>query len=394
MLKREHYLQEIRSFYDSDLIKIITGIRRCGKSVILEQIKTELASKTKNIIYLNFEDHAVISKFTNSTALLNYIAHQKKDGRCYVLLDEIQNLPDWSDACKTLRLKDCSVFITGSNSKLLSREFTKKLSGRYVAFRVKPFVFKEIEAYAKLLHKEASISDYLIYGGFPQIFELPDKNAVRLYLNNLNDTIVINDIINRYQVRKTEIFKRLVNYVLISNSRIFSANSIHNYLRKEKLSCSINTIMKYLHYLEEAYIINCIKEYSVKAKRELAFYEKIYDEDVSFNSIRTLDGPYDLTHNLENIIYNELLFMGYTLFVYKNANHEIDFLAVKDNKKYLIQVAYSIAEPKAYAREMNAFNNLDNSMKKIIITNDDFDYSTSTVTHYNLRDFLHLENLA
>ena len=393
MLKREHYLQAIRAFYDSNLVKIITGIRRCGKSVILSQIRAELALKTDNIIYLNFEDRAVTGHITTTELLLAYVAQKRKPGLCYVFLDEIQNLHGWSEACKTLRLHDCSLFITGSNSKLLSREFTKELSGRYVAFRIRPFVFQEIEAYARQLHKKVTIADYLVYGGFPQIFELPDQNAVRRYLHDLDETIVINDIINRYQVRKPEIFKRLVDFVLISNARIFSANSIYNYLRKEQLSCSINTLMKYLHYLEEAYIINCVKQYSAKAKRELEFYEKIYDEDVAFNSMRCPDNRYDLTHNLENIVYNELLYKGYTLFVYNNAGHEIDFLATKGNKKYLIQVAYSIAEEKAYARELGAFNQLDNSMKKIIITNDELDYSTSTVTHYRLPDFLRSNSL-
>jgi len=227
MLKREHYLQAIRAFYETDLIKIITGIRRCGKSVILNQIRDELAVTTTNILYLNFEDRSTTAHITTVQSLLDYVAQKRSPGTCYLFLDKIQNLTGWSEACKTLRLQNCSLFITGSNSKLLSREFTKELSGRYVSFRIRPFVFKEIEAYGKLLNKEISLMDYLVYGGFPQIFTLPDTDAIRRYLNDLNDTIVINDIINRYQVRKPEVFKRLVDFVLISNARIFSANSIH-----------------------------------------------------------------------------------------------------------------------------------------------------------------------
>ena len=168
--------------------------------------------------------------------------------------DEVQLVDDWQIACRSLRLENISLFITGSNSKLLSKEFTKELSGRYVAFCVRPFVYKEIQEYTRQLGKTYSVSDYLVYGGFPKTLELPNKEAVVVYLNDLNQTIVNNDIINRYKIRKTELFKRLVNYVLISNARVFSANSIRHYLASEKLSCSINTVLKYLSYLEEAYL--------------------------------------------------------------------------------------------------------------------------------------------
>ena len=194
MLKREHYLQAIRAFYETDLIKIITGIRRCGKSVILNQIRDELAVTTTNILYLNFEDRSTTAQITTVQSLLDYVTQKRSPGTCYLFLDEIQNLTGWSEACKTLRLQNCSLFITGSNSKLLSREFTKELSGRYVSFRIRPFVFKEIEAYGKLLNKEISLMDYPVYGGFPQIFTLPDTDAIRRYLNDLNDTIVINSM--------------------------------------------------------------------------------------------------------------------------------------------------------------------------------------------------------
>lgn len=393
MIIREHYIQPIRSFYDSDLIKIITGIRRCGKSVILDQIRSEISKYTDNIIYMNFEDRSINANIQNDLQLIDYINKHRKKGKCFVFLDEIQMLDNWQLACRTLRLNNISLFITGSNSKLLSGEFTKELSGRYVSFRIRPFIYKEIVEYANQLNKQVSITDYLIYGGFPKIIELDNKDAVIRYLNDLDETIVFNDILNRYNIRKTDIFKRLVNFVLVSNARIFSAKSIHNYLKKEHITCSINTIMKYLDYLEEAYIITRVKQYSKKAKRELDFYVKLYNEDVAFNTIRCIDNRYDLTHNLENIVYNELIYMGYNVLVYNNNGLEIDFIAEKSNKKYLIQVAYSIVDEKAYNREFKAFSNLDNTMKKIIITTDDIDYSTSTVEHLSLSKFLMLNDL-
>lgn len=393
MINREHYIASVREFYDSDLIKIITGIRRCGKSVILEQIRDEIRQKTDNIIYLNFEDKRVYSLIKNADDLIEYIENNKKEGKNYLFFDEIQTLKDWQIACKTLRLDNNSIFITGSNSKLLSKEFTKELSGRYVSFQIRPFVYKEILEYTKELNKECSILNYLIWGGFPKRFEFNGEEAQRIYLNDLDETIIINDLINRYKIRKTNLFKSIVNYILRSNSRIYSANSIRDYIKKEHTECSTNTIMKYLSYLEEAYIIESIKQYSTKTKRELAFYQKVYNEDVCFNSLRCLDNRYDLTHNLENIVFNELKYMGYNLYVYDNNGKEIDFLAQKGNHKYYIQVAYSVLDEKAYKREFNAFKTIDNLSQKIIITNDDIDYSTSTVKHIKLKDFLLMNEL-
>lgn len=394
MIIRQHYLDQIRPFYDSDLIKVITGIRRCGKSVILSQIEEELRSAGHEVLRINFEQIEYSSDIPDALSLVNYVKRKlRTDRKLYVFLDEVQLVNEWNLACRSLRLENISLFITGSNSRLLAKEFTKELSGRYVAFCIRPFVYKEILAYAKELNKKYPVNDYLVYGGFPKIIELPDKPAILQYLHDLNQTIVVNDIINRYNIRKTELFKRLVNYILISNGRIFSANSVQHYLSSEKLPCSLNTVMKYLAYLEEAYVIRKVPQYSTRAKRELAFYAKLYDEDVSFNSIRQKNGRYDFTHNLENIVYNELIFMGYEVFVFNKSGHEIDFLAQKDGKEYLVQVAYSIAEEKTYQREFALFNSLDQSRRKIIITTDEFDYSTSTVRHISLTKFLESDSL-
>lgn len=393
MIQREHYIEQVRPFYESDLIKIITGIRRCGKSVIMEQIIKEIEKKTDNVIYLNFEDKKVSSNITNADKLISFVEENKKEGKCYLFFDEIQTLDGWQDACKTLRLYDYSVFITGSNSKLLSGEFTKELAGRYVAFRIRPFVYKEIVEYCKELKKEASVTDYIVWGGFPKRFEFDSADAQSRYLSDLDDTIVINDLIRRYKIRKESLFKSLVNYVLRSNSRIVSANSIRDYIKQEHAGCSVNTIMKYIGYLEEAYIIEAVKQYSTKTKKELSYYSKIYDADVCFNSIRCLNNRFDLTHNLENIVYNELIYMGYEIYVYNNNGKEVDFLATKNSKQYFVQVAYSVAEDKTYQREFSAFKDIDNLSQKIIITNDDIDYSTSTVKHIKLKDFLLMESL-
>lgn len=394
MIIRNHYIDQIRPFFESDLIKVITGIRRCGKSVIMSQIADEFRSAGKPVLFINFESIEFSSSIPDAPALVAFVKERLSETeKLYVFLDEVQLVKDWNIACRSLRLENLSLFITGSNSKLLSKEFTKELSGRYVSFGVRPFVYKEIAEYAAQLGKSYPISDYLVYGGFPKVIELPDKESVTQYLNDLNQTIIINDIMNRYRIKKTELFKRLVNYVLISNSRIFSANSVQHYLASEKLNCSINTVMKYLSYLEEAYVIRKVPQYSTRAKRELAFFAKIYDEDVSFNTIRQHKGRFDITHNLENVIFNELIYMGYDVSVFTKGTQEIDFLAVDGGKEYLIQVAYSIAEDSTYNREFALFNTLDQSRKKIIITNDEINYSTSTVEHISLSRFLSMTSL-
>ena len=393
MIGREHYVSQIRPFYDSDLIKVITGIRRCGKSVILKQVLSELEGQGRKCLFLDLELHRLRSVLTDAERLIAYVEEHLGGEKLYLFLDEVQNVKGWNDACRTLRLANCSVFITGSNSKLLSREFTKELSGRYVSFRVRPFVFQEAREYAEQLGRSFEISDYLVWGGFPAALEQPDEASLKRYLNDLNSTIIYNDLENRYDIRKKDIFERIADYVLVSNARIFSAKSVADYMKGQNISVSVPTVIKYLGYLKEAYVIQEAPLYSPKAKAKLNYFYKLYDEDVSFNSLRKTGTRWDLTHNLENIVFNELLFRGYEISVYNNKGREIDFFAVKGQKQYLVQAAYSVAEDKAYEREFSAFADIDNTIKKIIITNDDFDYSTSTVYHYRLKDFLLMDEL-
>ena len=393
MIIREKYMEEIRPFYESDLIKIITGIRRCGKSVILKQIMDELEAAGKRCLFLDFDLRPVRAKIPDADTLISYVNEHLEEDKLYVFLDEIQNVAAWNEAVRTLRLYNTSVFITGSNSKLLSREFTKELSGRYVSFRIKPFVYREAKKYADRLGRPFEISNYLVWGGFPAALEQPNEDSGKRYLNDLNSTIIYNDLENRYNIRKKDVFERIVDFILISNARIFSAKSISDYMKGQNIPVSVPTVIKYLAYLKEAYVIEAIPLFSPKAKAKLSYYYKLFDEDVSLNSIRVSGNRYDLTHNLENIVLNELIYMGYDVAVYDNKGREIDFRAVKGGKVYLIQVAYSVAEEKTYDREFSAFAGIDNTVKKIIITNDDIDYSTSTVYHYRLRDFLMMDEL-
>lgn len=390
MIIREKYLSLIRGFYESDLVKVITGVRRCGKSVILESIMNEIKEQTDNIIYLNFEKTSDFVKASNYSKIIEYVNTNRKDGKCYCFFDEIQEIENWQIAIKDLRLENCSIFITGSNSKLLSSEFITLLSGRFVSFRIRPFVYKEIQK----LSPNTTVTDYLIWGGFPGRFVFKSEQDTRIYLNDIENTIVINDLIKRYKIKNETAFKKIVYFILSSNARIFSIRSIHKTLKSDFPNIALTTVARFIEYLKNAYIIDEIAQFSTKTKRELRYYGKIYNCDVAFNSLRALNNRYDLDHNLENIVYNELLYMGYELKVFDNKGKEIDFLATKGGKTYLVQVAYSVVDEKAYNREFSAFSNIDNTNQKILITNDDIDFSTSTVRHLKLKDFLLKEDLA
>jgi len=393
MIIREEYIKRIRPFYESDLIKVIVGIRRCGKSIILESIRKEIEAITDNIIYLNFERSSDFMKASNYNELISYVKKNRKEGKCYIFLDEIQEIDNWQKALKDLRLDNNSIFVTGSNSKLLSSEFLELLSGRFVSFQIRPFVYKEILELSKETHIDITPTNYLIWGGFPARLSFNDIESTKSYLEDLQSTIIIHDLVKRYRIKKISLFKKIVNFILICNARIYSARSIHKYIKEEYEDVSINTIIKYLEYLKEAFVISEIPQYSLKAKKELTFYGKIYDADVSFNSLNIDNNRFDLDHNLENIVYNELLYMGYDLKVYDNNGEKIDFIATKENKSYLIQVAYSVVDEKAYTREFNAFKTIDNTHQKILITCDDVDFSTSTVKHISFINFLHLKEL-
>ena len=391
MILREHYLQQIRPFYDSDLIKIITGIRRCGKSVIMQQVRDEILAKSPEVVYLEFERREVRTQFPDADAVLKYVGKRRKTGRCYVFLDEPQEIAGWEEVCQSLRLHGDSVFVTGSNSKLLSKEYVKALSGRFVSFRIRPFVYGELLAYARELGREITPLDYLIWGGFPKRLEFSDE-ALRRYLEDLNETIIYKDLIVRFGIRKEALFRAVADFVLRSNARIVSVNSIFRAVMQTQ-KCSENTIQKYVGYLQTAYAVDFLEQYSTRTKQLLSFHRKCYDSDVSLNSIRCPDNRFDLDHNLENAVYNELLYMGYQLHVYNSERGEIDFLARKGARKYYIQVAYSVADEKAYQREFRAFEKLDPLSQKILVTTDELDYSTSVVRHIRFRDFLALRDL-
>ncbi len=390
MIKRDHYIEKIRKFYDSEHIKLITGIRNSGKSTLLAQIMCEIKEKSDNVICLNFGDKRVSANIKTADALLGYIESNAKRGKCYLFFDEMQSLDGWTYACAELMRKGHSLFVIGSDHDCLSEALSKELNGKYVSFHVRPFVYKEILEYAKELQKDISVDDYLIWGGFPKRFELDGTEAQRRYLDELDDTVV-NELIRRYKIRREDLFKSLVDFVLRSNARIFSEKAIYDHITKEHGSCSINTVMKYLDYLEEAYLISSVKQFSSKVDRELVFYTKLYNTDVAFNSIRCMDDNFDISRNLENAVCNELIYMGYDVSAYDNGGKKIDLLARKGGEEYFIQTVYG--DEKSAAELSESFRGLVAAAKKIVITYGGADISVKGAACVDLSDFLLMESL-
>lgn len=397
MLQRKRYIERVRPLYDNDSVKLITGIRQTGKSVLMRQIRDELEAQGKKTIYIDFADPAIAEECRDVKSISSYIAvhwrRRKARQTCYVFFDDVQKLANWSVVCRALTLSRVSLFVAGSGAPLLTPETTRNLAGNCAALRVRPFVYKELRDYAAEMGREAPVEDYVQYGGFPKRLECADKAEMLRYLSNL-DAEAFRDAIVGCKIRRDTVFRRAADFVLTSNGQPLSANAVHSRLKKMGVSCSINTVMNYLDNLEAACLVRRLPTYSALAHRNLNTYAKFYDEDVAFHMLRKPKGRADSAANLENIVYNELIYMGYTLSAYAHRGGEsIDFLAEKDGREYFVQAAESIAEKGEREKKLRLLNKLDNSRKKLIITNDEEDYSTSVVEHIRLKDFLTMEDL-
>ena len=397
MLQRKRYMERIRPLYGDDSIKLITGIRQTGKSVLMRQMRNELEAKGEKTIYIDFADPAIAEECRDVKSISSYIAahwrRRKARQTCYVFFDDVQKLTNWSVVCRMLTLSRVSLFVAGSGALLLTPETVRNLAGNCAALRVRPFVYKELRDYAAEIGREAPVEDYVRYGGFPKRLEYTDKAEMLRYLNNL-DAEAFRDAIAGGKIRRDIVFRRTADFVLTANGQALSANAVHSHLKKMGLSCSINTVMNYLDILEAACLVRRLPTYSALAHHHLNTYAKFYDEDVAFHILRRPKSSADFAANMENIVYNELIYMGYTLSAYAHRGGEsIDFLAEKDGREYFVQVAESIAEKGEREKKLRLLNKLDNSRKKLIITNDEEDCSTSAVEHIRLKDFLTMEDL-
>lgn len=359
MIKREMYLKKIRSLYDSELIKVIVGVRRSGKSVLLNQIIEELKQKgvaQDHIIYINFEDYDYID-YTNPKKFNKYVKSLIKDkNKYYLLFDEIQNVVDFEKVINSFRATlNVSIFITGSNSKLLSGELATHLTGRYVSIKMMPFTFKEFIELQKEEDIEKLFLEYLEWGGMPQIFNVSNEQERKLYLKDLYNTIILVDIVERSKIKDINLLNRIMQFIMENIGGIVSANSITKYLKSEKIPTTTDTILNYIEYINNSLIINKVNRYDIRGKNVMATLEKYYLTDLGLLQLKKSPIEKKIGGRLENIVYNELISRGYEVYIGKTEKGEVDFVVDNFGERSYIQVADYLSSDEVKEREFGAY---------------------------------------
>lgn len=387
MIIRETWLKKIRPFYENELIKVLIGIRRCGKTVILKQIANEIEADDAHKIFINFED-LEFNALQDELALYNYVKALITDEKKYYLFfDEIQNVQTFEKAINSFRLLNTSIFITGSNAKLLSGELATLLSGRYVSFKILPFTFTEaIEIQGIANPDEKTLMDYIQWGGMPQRFSIKHDDELKIFLSDLYDSIVLKDVVTRYKIQNIALLNKIIDYLSINTSQIFSGTSIANFLKSEKRDCSKESLYNYLTFITNSCIVNKISRYDIQGKRILSTLEKYYLTDVGLARIHST--KIDLGASLENIVYNELISRGYEVHIGILRNAEIDFIAQRGNQKEYFQVCYMLASEETIKREFGAFNSVKDNYPKYVLSLDKFDFSQNGIIHKNIIEWL------
>ena len=394
MLKRENYLSRIRGFYDSDLIKILVGIRRCGKSVILNQIIDEIKEKNvsdDHIIWINFE-YIEYEYLKDYKELNRYIKEKIIDkDKYYLFLDEIQKVDKFEEVINSIRasVKNVSIFITGSNSKLLSQELSTVLSGRYVLFNIYPLSYKEfIQLTNKNSNSEESFWNFVKWGGLPNRCEFNSEINIKDYLHSVFDSIILRDVVDRLGLKDTILFDLLLRYVVDTTGREFSAENVIKFLKQEGKSVSTETLYIYLDALCKALIIKKIYRYDIHGKTILKTLNKYYMTDLGIAQIKNNNFEINKGFALENVIYNELLIRGYDVYIGKTKDGEVDFIAVKEGKKEYYQVCYMLNSNTVINREFSAFDSIDDNYPKYVLSLDKEDFSRNGIIHKNIIDWL------
>ena len=394
-LKRELYLEQIRPYYDSDIIKVITGVRRSGKSVLLETIKDELIQSGisgDKIIYINLED--LDYEYIKNSSDLNKEIKSRIVGKekYYIFLDEVQHVDEFEKALASFRATlNTSLFVTGSNSTLLSGELATLLTGRTVEFEIMPFSFREMRDYYMLNNiewNEDLFYDYLKWGGFPLRFDYKTEMAIQRYISNLYESIVNRDIVKKSRSIDKKSFMDISLYILANAGKELSIDNIIKEYSKHNKNVSRRTIYNYLDRMKKAYLIHGVGRYNITGKTALSNKEKQYAIDMGFRTINTNTINYEDTFFLENIVYNELLARGYTVFAGKTYKGEIDFVAIKESRKCFIQVAYLLANEETIKREFGAYSKITDASPKYVLSLDKIDMSHDGIVHLNIIDFL------
>lgn len=398
MIKREMYMSRIRPFIGSDLIKVMTGIRRCGKSVMLELIKQELIESgisPSRFISINFEDMSY-SHLQTARALHDEITARAEgiDGKVYLFFDEIQEVKEWEKCVNSLRVTlDCDIYITGSNAKLLSGELATYLGGRYVEFVIYPFSFEEFMELYHLIEPDEPVQKcfqkYLLSGGMPYLSNIRyAEEPSRQYLNDLFNSVQLKDIVKRNRIRDVDLLERIIAYVMANVGTTFSATSLAKFLKSEHRAVAPETILNYIKYCCDAYLFYQVKREDLQGKQILATNEKYYIADHGIREAVFGGNTKDINLILENIVYLELLRRGYKVTVGKTGEKEIDFVCDKRGEKLYVQVAYLLASDETIYREFGAYDNIRDNFPKYVLTLDEFDMSRNGIKHRNIRDFL------
>ena len=407
MIKRTKYLQKIIPFIDKPLIKVIIGVRRSGKTVLLSQVREHIqASGIENdrIVDINFESLAN-RKYQTADALYEHVLQKSKavsGKRLYLFFDEIQEVSDWQKVINSFSVDiDCDIYITGSNSNLLSGELATYIAGRYVHFTVYPFTFSEylqlkdgagttspMSFPAGLTSEETYFDDYLRFGGLPQRFLLEDEQSIRVYLDDVFNTIVVKDIIARNKISDVDLLRRLTAFLLENVGNPFSANAICNKLKSEGVKTTVATLMNYISAIKNAMVVLTAPRYDLKGKALLSTNEKYYAADLGLrNNVKSSD-LVDYNKLYENIIFIEMLSRGYEIHVGKIGDYEVDFICLNGREKIYIQVAYLLADRSVIEREFRPLLKIEDNFPKYVVSGDKHDFSNNGIIHKNIIEFL------
>ena len=392
MVNRELYMDKIRPLIDKDIIKVITGIRRCGKSYFLNLIIEELKNKgikDENIILINFESieyNSLKTKERLDELILNVT--KNISGRFYLLFDEIQNVERWEKAITGYRVSfDCDIYITGSNSKLLSGELATFLAGRYMEIKLHPFSFNEFLSCKSGNDERDLFQEYFKWGGMPFTLGLDNQQKTD-YLKDIYNSIVLKEIVEKYKLRDVNLLHRLISYLFDNIGNPFSVTNISKYLKHFDVRFSNNTIYNYLQYLEDALLISKLPREDIQGKKFFKLSEKYYVTDQGFITALLSEKQQNIGGILENIVYMEFLRHGYEISVGRIKNYEVDFICRKNNRKVYVQVCFQLPSKEIEDREFRPLKLIDDNFEKFVISMDDFDFSQDGIKHLNMIKFL------
>ena len=394
-------MQRIRPFMNTDLIKVFTGIRRAGKSVMLELVKNELKESgisEENFLCINFEQFSN-SQFLDVESLYKKIVDFQKNtkGKIYLFFDEIQEVDGWEKCINSCRIDfDCDIYITGSNAKLLSGELATYLAGRYVEFVIYPFSFAEFFEMNLIknpnVDKATCFMQFLKTGGMPFLSNFPDDDSAKSqYLIDIYNSVVLKDVVKRNNIRDVDTLERIVAYAFSNIGHIFSATSLSKYFKSENRKISHDTILNYLKFCSDAFLFYKINRYDLEGKKIVTVNEKYYCADHGLREALFGKNIQNIDQVLENIVCLELLRRNYKVYVGKKGDLEIDFIAEKQGKKIYIQVAYLLANEETIKREFSVYNSVKDSYPKYVVSMDDLDFSQNGIIHKNIKDFLLME---